>query len=61
MGRGFGRGFGSDFGYSTPYAFPQPAQHSPEEEKVYLKNQITSMENTIVELKKRMGEIDKQK
>lgn len=60
-GRGYGRGLRPDYGYSRPYDFPVPDQYSPEQERTYLKNQIKSMESTIGELKKRMGEIDKQK
>lgn len=60
-GRGYGRGFRPGYGFSRSYDFPVPDQFSPEQERTYLKNQIKSMENTIDELKKRMGEIDKQK
>ena len=59
-GRGYGRGFRPGYGFSRPYDFSVPDQYSPEQEKTYLTNQIKSMENTIDELKKRMGEIDKQ-
>lgn len=62
-GAGFGRvaGFGPGYNYPANYDFPVPVQFSPEQEKSYLKDQITSMEKTVNELKKRMGEIDKQK
>ncbi len=64
MGRGPGRGFGRAAGFGLGYGpvnsgFPLPNEFSPEQEKSYLKNQITSMEKTVNELKKRMGEIDK--
>lgn len=57
-GRGFGRGFRAGFGFSMPDAFIQSPQYSPEEEKKYLENQISTMEKTVKELKKRVEEID---
>ena len=66
-GRGFGRGFHRGFGYLAgygpyaPYGHPEPGGTAPEHEKEYLKNHISSIENTIDSLKKRLDEIDKEK
>lgn len=72
MGRGFGRGMGRRFGRgfsawntdSGPFwgsDFPQTYNYSPDQEKEYLKNQVSVMEKTIEDLKNRMSEIDKKK
>ena len=71
MGRGIGRGFGRGFGWRAgfgpgfaPYGFydySQPYSYTPEQEKEYLKNQVSAMERTIESLKKRMSEIEGKK
>ena len=60
MGRGFGfrMGFGPGFGH---FGSPEPYDYSPDQEKEYLKSQISGMEKTIQNLQKRLDEIDKKK
>lgn len=70
MGPGFGRsrGWGRQFGpgvgypgyapdYGPVYGAEAP---SPDQEKSYLKSQISAMETTIENLKRRLEEVDKQ-
>lgn len=65
FGRGMGRGFGGGYGFGPPvdygYGAPQTYNYSPDQEKEYLKSQVSEMEKTIENLKKRMSEIDKKK
>lgn len=66
-GRGFGRGFGWRAGFRPGfgpfwgyYNSPVPFQYSPDQEKDYLKDQISGMEKTIENLKTRLDEIDEK-
>ena len=71
LGRGRGRGFGRGFGWRAgfrqglgplwDYGPPEPYDYGPDQEKEFLKNQISTMEKTIQNLKKRLDEIDKKK
>jgi hypothetical protein len=64
-GRGFGRGFGWRAGFRPgfgpfDYSFPEPYDYSPDQEKDFLKHQISAMEKTIENLKTRLDEVDKK-
>jgi hypothetical protein len=64
MGRGFGRGRGRGWGWQFKPGMRYPGYEaeapSPDQEKAYLKSQISAMETTIENLKKRLEEVDKQ-
>jgi hypothetical protein len=65
VGPGFGRGLGWRAGFRLgfgpfDYSFPEPYDYSPDQEKDFLKHQISAMEKTIENLKTRLDEVDKK-
>ena len=55
-GRGWGRGMGRGYGWG--FAAPQP---SAEDERTYLADQLSALENEMREIKERLEKLDKDK